>query len=83
MQQNPSPYRNDEVYSSKESRRDGRSYSCTGVAGWWGRLLDGSGVSREAPAPFCERLGVRFPRPTHRAPQAHGKEVQDELTDCA
>lgn len=31
------------------------------------RLLDGSGVSREAHAPFCERLGVRFPRPTcHR-----------------
>jgi hypothetical protein len=29
------------------------------------RLLDGSGVSREAPAPFCEGLGVRFPRPTH------------------
>ena len=29
------------------------------------RLRDGSGVSREAPAPFCERLGVRFPRPTH------------------
>ena len=29
------------------------------------RLLDGSGVSREAPAPFCERLGVRSPRPTH------------------
>ena len=28
-------------------------------------LLDGSGVSREAPAPFCEGLGVRFPRPTH------------------
>ena len=26
--------------------------------------LDGSGVSREAHAPFCERLGVRFPRPT-------------------
>jgi len=29
------------------------------------RLLDGSGVSREAPAPFCEGLGVQFPRPTH------------------
>jgi len=29
------------------------------------RLLDGSGVSREAHAPFCERLEVRFLRPTH------------------
>jgi putative transposase len=28
-------------------------------------LLDGSGVSREAPAPFCERLEVKFLRPTH------------------
>lgn len=31
------------------------------------RSLDGSGVNREVHAPFCERLGVRFPRPTcHR-----------------
>lgn len=29
------------------------------------RFLDGSGVSREVHAPFCERLGVRFLRPTH------------------
>jgi hypothetical protein len=28
------------------------------------RLLDGSGVSREAPAPFCEGPGVKFLRPT-------------------
>jgi hypothetical protein len=28
-------------------------------------LLDGSGVSREAPAPFCERPGVQLPRSTH------------------
>ena len=28
------------------------------------RSLDGSGVNREVHAPFCERLGVRFPRPT-------------------
>jgi len=31
------------------------------------RLLDGSGVSREAPAPFCEGPGVQFPRPTHHS----------------
>ena len=31
------------------------------------RLLDGSGVNREVHAPFCEGLGVRFPRPTHQA----------------
>lgn len=31
------------------------------------RLLDGSGVSREVHAPFCERPGVQFLRPTcHR-----------------
>ena len=31
------------------------------------RLLGGSGVSREAPAPFCERPEVKFLRPTrHR-----------------
>lgn len=29
------------------------------------RLLDGSGVNREVHAPFCEGLGVQFPRPTH------------------
>ena len=28
-------------------------------------MLDGSGVSREAPAPFCERPEVKFLRPTH------------------
>ena len=27
-------------------------------------LLDGSGVSREVHAPFCERLRVKSPRPT-------------------
>src|SRR3954463_14620508 len=31
------------------------------------RLLGGSGVSREAPAPFCERPGVKFLRPTRHA----------------
>ncbi len=37
------------------------------------RLLDGSGVSREAPAPFWEGLRVKFPRPTHQEPVAqHG-----------
>ena len=30
------------------------------------RLPDGSGVSREAHAPFCERLEVQFLRPTHQ-----------------
>src|SRR3954470_11938511 len=31
------------------------------------RLLGGSGVSREAPAPFCERPGAKFLRPTRHA----------------
>src|SRR3954471_3262500 len=31
------------------------------------RLLGGSGVSREAPAPFCERPGVTLLRPTRHA----------------
>ena len=29
------------------------------------RLLDGSGVSREGHAPFCERLRVKLPWSTH------------------
>jgi len=29
------------------------------------RLDRGSRVNREAPARFCERPGVQFPRPTH------------------
>ena len=29
------------------------------------RLPDGSGVNREVHAPFCERPGVKLPRPTH------------------
>ncbi len=29
------------------------------------RLLDGSGVSREVHAPFCERLRVKLSWPTH------------------
>jgi hypothetical protein len=37
----------------------------TGSKVWSVRLLDGSGVNREVHAPFCEGLGVRFPRPTH------------------
>ena len=51
----------------------------TGAAGGWGRLLDGSGVSREAPAPFCEGLGVRFPRPTHQALLHLTVELQCEI----
>ena len=35
-----------------------------GNLGWRARLLDGSGVSREVHAPFCERLRVKSPRPT-------------------
>ncbi len=38
--------------------------STTGRLEWWACLSDGSGVSREAHAPFCERPGVRFPRST-------------------
>ena len=29
-------------------------------------LLDGSGVNREIYAPFCERLKVKFLRPTYQ-----------------
>jgi len=47
------------------SRKGSPISLCTGSGGWLARLLDGSGVRREAHAPFCERLGVRFPRPTH------------------
>ena len=34
-------------------------------------VLDGSGMSREAHVPFCEGLRGKFPRSTHRVPQAH------------
>jgi hypothetical protein len=37
----------------------------TGREGQSERLLDGSSVSREAPALFCERPGVKFLWPTH------------------
>jgi len=35
-------------------------YLRIGEAAWWERLPDGSGVSREAPAPFCEGLVGKF-----------------------
>ena len=41
-----------------------RVCSITGRLGWWACLSDGSGVSREVHAPFCERPEVRFLRPT-------------------
>ncbi|PZA14273.1 hypothetical protein DNK49_22730 [Azoarcus communis] len=44
--------------------KSSRISSYTGNEGWSVRSLDGSGVNREVHAPFCERLGVRFPRPT-------------------
>ena len=37
-----------------------------GTAGCQVCSPDGSGMSREVHVPFCERLGVQFPRPTHR-----------------
>ena len=50
-------------------------YLRIGEAAWWERLPDGSGVSREAPAPFCEGLVGKFHGSTLRAPQAHKMEV--------
>ena len=41
------------------------SFSPTGRWAFCRRLDDGSGMSREAHVPFCEGLGVRFPRATH------------------
>ena len=41
------------------------SFLPTGRWGFCRRLDDGSGMSREAHVPFCEGLGVRFPRATH------------------
>src|SRR3954469_11973154 len=35
------------------------------------RLLGGSGVSREAPAPFCERPEVKLLRPTRQMAAIH------------
>jgi hypothetical protein len=43
-------------------------------------LLDGSGVSREAPAPFCERPEAKSLRPTHHESfnvlKNHGYELE-------
>src|SRR5690348_5662728 len=39
--------------------------SCIGNHSERPRLPDGSGVNREVHAPFCERPGVKLPRPTH------------------
>jgi hypothetical protein len=50
----------------KVLQKGSRICSFTGNEGWLARLLDGSGVSREAPAPFCEGPGVQFPRSTHQ-----------------
>jgi hypothetical protein len=46
-------------------------------------LLDGSGVRREAHAPFCEGLGVKSPRSTHHIPAITGKiyVIIENLTD--
>ncbi len=46
--------------------RNARTCSYTGNAAWSVILLDGSGVNREVHAPFYERPGVQFLRPTHQ-----------------
>ena len=45
---------------------------------WPDRLLDGSRVTRENPARFCERPGVQFLRPTHN--YVPGKSREESLT---
>ncbi|MEW6381592.1 MAG: hypothetical protein AB1611_18600 [bacterium] len=52
---------------SWKTLREG-SHIClfTGSLEWQACSLDGSGVSREAHAPFCEGPGVKFPPFTHR-----------------
>ncbi len=67
----------------KGLRNASRGYLFTGSKVWSVRLLDGSGMNREVHVPFCERLGVRFLRPTHRVPQAHRRQVHEELANCA
>src|SRR4051812_45662383 len=51
------------------------------------RLLGGSGVSREAPAPFCERPEVKLLRPTRptfeEARRHLGLETQRQWSDLA
>src|ERR1019366_3912477 len=51
--------------SSKASRKGIPICSCIGGRGRLAGSLDGSGVSREAPAPFRERPEVKSLRPTH------------------
>jgi len=49
----------------RELRKPGHGCSLTGSS-CSQQLDNGSCVSREAPAQFCERVGVRLPRATHR-----------------
>ena len=37
-------------------------------------------MSREAHVPFCERLGVQLPRPTHRFNLSH-RDIEDLLAE--
>ena len=53
--------------SSNGSLRNGRISSSIGRKVWSACLPDGSRVRREPHARFCERLGAKFPRPTHLA----------------
>lgn len=58
---------------------------------WLSCSLDGSGVNREIHAPFCERPGVKFLRPTHlifreddrRLAKDHGPQNFSRLTKIA
>ena len=56
-----------ESVSTTTCQGTGRISSFTGGSVWPARLPDGSRVRREPHARFCERLGVKFPRPTHPA----------------
>ena len=51
-----------------------------GTAGCQVCSPDGSGMSREVHVPFYERLGVQFPRPTHRF-RLSFRDVEDRLAE--
>ena len=61
---------------SKQALRDAKA----GTAGCQVCSPDGSGMSREVHVPFYERLGVQFPRPTHRFSLSF-RDVEDLLAE--
>ena len=53
----------------------------TGKLGWLDRSSDGSRMNGDVHVRFCERPGVRFPRPTHQPAAPHCPTIPGEEAD--